>query len=383
MAAPAAASGGQGPGDLAARRFPLVPRPRTACRPLTQRIDRVARLAGQAGCATSDTLLYAAEACNLAALIASDCAMPSLAHDLCWRQFDIFATAGPYSEITAKLALQPLVNLARLRIRDGDGDGGYQLLESLYDGAQASRTQAAVDGRVVNLASLIAPGDHHKAIVQWLWTVLLNDGLRALCRAGHWTAALHQAQRHNGIGQRPLDGRQIAVLAHSASGQHDEAEQILQQTTAAEPWEYAVAACLRFVIRTAADTASAAEATQMINACLAIDGSDQAMFAARLGLTVAELAAGHDRQHAVMGKVEQLATRTADAYVAQEVLSSPAATHVTHEAQAWLRSTVHQASLGHPPRSAQLHQLMNSVASATTTLSASLLPPEPNPGAAL
>jgi hypothetical protein len=61
--------------------------------------------------------------------------MPDLARDLCWQQFDACTTAGPYGETGAKLALQPLVNLARLRIRDGDGDGesGYQVLQSLYD----------------------------------------------------------------------------------------------------------------------------------------------------------------------------------------------------------------------------------------------------------
>ena len=89
MAAPATASPGQRHGDLAARQFPLVPRPRTACRPLAERIDRVARLADQAGHAAGDAQLHAAEAFNLAALIASDCAMPGLARDLCWRQFDV------------------------------------------------------------------------------------------------------------------------------------------------------------------------------------------------------------------------------------------------------------------------------------------------------
>jgi len=36
------------PGGLAARRFPLTPRPKPPCRPLEQRLDRAARLAGQA-----------------------------------------------------------------------------------------------------------------------------------------------------------------------------------------------------------------------------------------------------------------------------------------------------------------------------------------------
>lgn len=296
MAAPATASPGQHHGDPTARQFPLVPRPRTACRPLTERIDRVARLADHAARAADDAPLHAAEAFNLAALIASDCAMPGLARDLCWRQFDVFATAGPCGETTAKFALQPLVNLARLHIRDGDGDAGYQLLESLYDGARASRTQADIGDRPVDLASPIAPG------------------------AGHWTAARHQAQRHNGIGQRLLDGRQIAILAHSTSGQHDEAEQILQQTTAAEPWEHAVAACLRAINLTSDNPA--AQTTR----------------------------------------------------AAREVLTSPAAAFITRETRTTLRGSVHRADLGNPLTTPQQQQLMNSISSAATTLAAALIP---------
>ena len=50
-------------------------------------------------------------------------------------------------------------------------------------------------------------------------------------------ACAAQAQQHHGIGQRLLDGRQIAILAHAASGRHHEAEQLLKTTTATEPWE--------------------------------------------------------------------------------------------------------------------------------------------------
>lgn len=139
----------------AARRFPLAPRPKPPCRPLEQRLDRATRLASHAQASDPGATLRAAEACNLAALIASDCAMPDLARDLCWQHFDAYATAGPYDEAGAKLALQPLVNLARLRIRDGDG--GYQLLQAPYD-AVRSRGQAVIDGRPVSTAALVAPG---------------------------------------------------------------------------------------------------------------------------------------------------------------------------------------------------------------------------------
>lgn len=45
------------------------------------------------------------------------------------------------------------------------------------------------------------------------------------------------------FGQRLLDGRQLAVPAHCASGQHEEAGQIPREATVTQPWEHALAAC--------------------------------------------------------------------------------------------------------------------------------------------
>jgi hypothetical protein len=110
------------------------------------------QLADQARSTADQALTRAAEACNLAALIASDCGMPGLARDLCWRQYGVFAQARIRDETTAKLALQPLINLARLHIRDGDGDAGPWQRPSLSrrmpgatrDGGSASEVAAAV-----------------------------------------------------------------------------------------------------------------------------------------------------------------------------------------------------------------------------------------------
>ena len=56
---------------------------------------------------------------NLAALILSDCGLPDLARSLCWRQFDTLQTvARPDDPTSAQLALQPLINLARLDMRN-------------------------------------------------------------------------------------------------------------------------------------------------------------------------------------------------------------------------------------------------------------------------
>jgi len=372
MAAPMRTETGQ-LHDLAARRFPLVPHPKPACRPLTQRIERVAWLASQASSPSSQTLIHAAEACNLAALIASDCGTPSLARYLCWQQYRAFAQARISDETTGKLALQPLINLARLHVRDGDSDSGYHLLESLYNAVRSSQPQVTIDSRVVSLAAPTAPGDHHKAIVQWLWTVLLSDGLRALCRAGRWTTAHRQAQQHNGIGQRLLDGRQIAVLAHITSGQHDEAGQFLRQTTSTEPWEQAVGACLHTINRAAEDPASMPGiVAQVADGYLTFDDPGQSMFTTRLGLTIAELAAGHSCASAVTGRVTCIAIQSDDAYVAREVLTSPAADLISSETLARLDGKVREAGLGHPLSTAQLQQLTDGMTSATKALTAEL-----------
>jgi hypothetical protein len=374
MATPARVRPDRWLGDLAEQRFPLLPRPKPPCQPLAQRIARVSWLAGHASRATSQPIAGAAQACNLAALIASDCGMPSLARDLCWHQASAFAQASIRDEATAKFALQPLVNLARLHIRDGNGDAGYQLLESLYAGARDSRAEVAIDGRTVTLTALALPGNQHEAIVQWLWTVLLNDGLRALCRAGRWTTALHQAERHNGIGQRLLDGRQVTVLAHIASGQHDDAERALRQATPAEPWEHAVAACLHAINRAADDPASApdADATHLMGTYLATDDPGHTMFTTRLGLTIAELCDGHDSQRTVIDKVTHIAAQSNDAYIAREVLSSPTSTLISPEARTRLLGMVRAAGLGRPLTPAQAQQLMNAISSAGAALSTSL-----------
>ena len=377
MAAPAHNGTGQ-PHDVAARRFPLIPHPKPACRPLTERINRVTKLASQAGSTSSQPLIHAAEACNLAALIASDCGTPSLARDLCWQQYQAFAQARISDETTGKLALQPLINLARLHIRDGDGDRGYHLLESLYHAVRSSQHQVTIDSQVISLATPAAPSDHHKVIVQWLWTVLLSDGLRALCRAGRWTTAHRQAQQHNGIGQRLLYGRQIAILAHITTGQHDEAGQLLRQTTGIEPWEQIVSACLHTINRAGDHPASMpGTAARLADGYLAFDHQDHGMFTARLGLTIAELAGGHDCASAVTGKVTGIAIQSDDAYIAREILTSPTADLISCETQARLDGKVREAGLGHPLTTAQLQQLASGMTSATKALTAALARHQP------
>jgi hypothetical protein len=65
-----------------------------------------------------------------------------------------------------------------------------------------------VDGITVP-TDLTATQADRDEVRQWLWRVILADGARALITAGHWKEALAHVQRHHGVGERMLDGRQV------------------------------------------------------------------------------------------------------------------------------------------------------------------------------
>ncbi len=225
--------------------FPLVPRTRPSCRDLPCRIAEIRDLARAASHGTpGDRVVRAAEAHNKAALILSDCGFSDLAHQLCWRQFDVFHAARPLTARTAKLALQPIVNLGRLLTRTGNGDRAHQVFRDIY---QAMRTPGTttVDGRTIDVSGLVDGDEQRQELRKFLWAVLLADGTRALTTTGRWNDALRHVEQHKGIGTRLLDGRQVAILARCATGDVDGALDLLDTSATPEPWEQAVAAYLR------------------------------------------------------------------------------------------------------------------------------------------
>jgi hypothetical protein len=360
--------------DLVAQWFPLLPRSKPVCRALPDRIDRVRRQADLASQHTDDSLLRAAEAHNLAALIASDCAMPTLARDLCWQQFDIFATSGPYDQATAKLTLQPLVNLGRLHTRDGNGTAAYQLHEALFQAAK-TRTEASVDGRTISLGTIVYPGGDHHEIVRWLWTILLADGTRALCRAGRWSEALHRAEQHNGVGHRLFDGRQVAIIAHCAAHNHAEAIRLTAASATPTAWEKAVAACLKVLCLTWAGRPTNSATTAMVDAYLALDPvPEHAVFHVRLGLSVVDLAHHTQDTQPVIRMIERSALDSADAYAARDASTNRTPSPLTAAAAQTLDKTIGAAGLGTPIPPRLLDNLMQSVQSSETALARALTP---------
>ncbi|HEY9524644.1 MAG TPA: hypothetical protein VIR33_15505 [Thermopolyspora sp.] len=144
-----------------ARRTPLVCRPKPPGLPLEWRIAELTALTVEVpGADHSQRVVRASGVLNFAALIASDSAMLDLATELCSRQHKIFAEAGNLSQDIAVMSLMPLVNIARLLIREGDGNAGYAVLQQLYRAAQ-QRGATTIRDHDVDLSPLIQTTADH------------------------------------------------------------------------------------------------------------------------------------------------------------------------------------------------------------------------------
>lgn len=301
-----------------ARRFPLVARTRPACTPLTR---RVADLCDRAHEAERNSDLAAASAVhNLAALLASDCGLPELARQWCHRQANIYLRTHPLGAQVARHALEPLVNLARLHIRDGQGERAFHLIDALYT-AVSSRTATTLDGVEIP-AHLTNSVEAHQEVRRWLWAVLLATGARALAVAGRWEEARTRLRDYKGIGRRMLDGRQVAVIAHAASGENNGALALLGDTESGEPWENAVTACL---ILLCSNGSGNADLDALLNRyhMLTTSAPGLAVFHTRLGLSFIDAIGSVEDPHAHRIAVD-LIDRTAatqDGYAARDVLA--------------------------------------------------------------
>ncbi|MGH3693306.1 MAG: hypothetical protein ACRDRX_04780 [Pseudonocardiaceae bacterium] len=304
--------------------FPLLPRARPPCRALPRRIEEIRELARAASDGANGTRLStAAEAHNKAALILSDCGLDDLARQLCWRQFDIFHAATPLTAKTAKIALQPIGNLGRLLTRSGQSARAYTIYQNAYDavGTQAATT---IDGRSIDFSHLVDQVEQRQETRRFLWSVLLADGTRALTRAGQWDEALRHIEQHKGIGKRMLDGRQVAILARCTAGDCDGAIDMLNDSSTPEPWEQAVAACLRTLCLDVSDRPTGPSVAGMVSHYLQLDPTPgHLVFRTRLGLCVLDLAGGPDAAGGleVAATIARDAVASADAYIARDVLA--------------------------------------------------------------
>jgi hypothetical protein len=333
-----------------AQRFPLVPRSRPSCAPLAERVAEVRDLAEAAAARTgSDALALAATAANRAALIASDCGLPDLARHLCWRHFDAYAGSRPLMPGAGRYALEPLVNLARLSIRANDGGAAHRLLFSLHH-ALATGESTQVGDRIVSLLGLVSNGEDRETIRRWLWGVVLAEGVRALVRAGRWTDAQTHAEQLRGVGQRLLDGRQVAVLARCSTGDTDGAVSLLGGSTLVADWEHSVAACLRVLCLRADGRPSGEGTAAMIENYFRLPREPELlMFRTTLGLGIVDLIADSGQYQAgdMANQLIDEIVSANDAYPAREVLRhSFFEEQLTERKRRTLMNTVEVSGLG-------------------------------------
>ncbi|MEU9882903.1 hypothetical protein [Streptomyces phaeochromogenes] len=305
-----------------AQRFLLVARFRPACLPLPERVRALVDLAETAVKKTDQG--RASAVYNQAALIASDLGLPHLAREMCHQHAAAYLHACPLPGMSAIRGLEPVVNLARLRIRAGRADEGRQRLLDLYEAVEAGAA-ARFDGVAVP-ADLTATDEDRHEVRAWLWRVLLADGTRTLTTEGLWAEAKAHIEAHRGVGKRMLDGRQVAILAALVAGDTASAAALLTDTMPGDPWEQAVTACLIVLCRRGAGQSIASLLADLVTSYSERKPEPgMTVFDIRLGLTVLD-AIGSAEAPGARRIVEDLHRRTTDAedgYAARENLAHP------------------------------------------------------------
>ncbi|MCD0446277.1 hypothetical protein LO763_21935 [Glycomyces sp. A-F 0318] len=350
--------------------FPLVPRARPHCAPLDRRVEAVTTMAHQATTATE-----AAAALNLTALFASDISAHDLAAELCERQLHTFVNHAPLHAGHAGLAMEPVINLARLAIRAGDGDRAHQILDQAL-AAAADGSTTSFNGYPIDFTALADSVASRRAAHERLWTAFHSDGTRALARAGRWNEALLATERRGGIGDRLLDGRQTAIIANFMAGNLDDATALIADTEALDPWEKALAAyfaaCLAYA-NDRANTATCVRLTDMIQRLQL--PPEQQLFQVRLGLSILELTCLlHHDASALTAFLTEIAVKTGDAYAARDLLTNPVfPTLVDEQAAAGLAATLQSGGLDPREGPALQHHRLQVVADGALTRLSDLL----------
>ncbi|MDX3113826.1 hypothetical protein [Streptomyces scabiei] len=334
------------PHGLTAQRFPLVARFRPACLPLPERVRALVDLTDTAVKKADQGLASAVY--NQAALIASDLDLPDLAREMCHQHAAAYLHACPLPGMTTIRGLEPVVNLARLQIRAGHADEGRQRLLDLYKSVETG-TAARFEGVTVP-ADLTATGEDRQEVRAWLWRVLLADGTRTLTTEGRWAEAMAHIEAHHGIGQRMLDGRQVAVLAALVEGDTAWAADLLADTAPGDLWEQAVTACLTVLCRRDAGQPIDGHLADLVTAYSGRKAEPgMTVFDTRLGLTVLDAIGSAEAlaAHHIVEDLHRRTTDTEDGYAARENLAHPLFTEIATNRQVQdCRALVRACALG-------------------------------------
>jgi hypothetical protein len=204
-----------------------------------------------------------------------------------------------------------------------------------------------------------------------MWRVLLADGTRALLQAGRWRDTIHHIKNHNGMGRRLLDGRQAVIIARSELGHTHAALALLDAASTDEPWETAIASCLRVLcLRRGGHHVPSASTQMVLDYLNRADAGDSVVFDTRLGLSVAQLAATATQQDDVVEHVARTVLGVRDATVAADLLAyAPAQSVLTSAEIRTLETTIEESGvhIGALPEHL-LHDLLTAVDSISDQL---------------
>ncbi|MFG3702753.1 hypothetical protein ACGF5C_33520 [Micromonospora sp. NPDC047620] len=348
-----------------ATRFPLVARKRPPAKPLDARVTRLAGLAETAH--REHDPEKASMVFNGAALVASDCADAELAELWCHRHANLYLSRAPLNGYTARFALEPVVNLARLQIRAGDGESAHRLLTDLYRAVVNSHP--IVIGRLeIQPRQLPAEAEEREQIANWLRNVLLSDGTRALAITGRWTDAMTHVQRYDGIGATLRDGRQVAVVTHLIQRNTPAATAVLNGTTIEHPWEELVRDLLYIWSTSILGDRSQAGHLELIDRAsnMAL-GSGLSVFRTRLILTTLDLSPNLSTTVAA-GPIDRLTTEVIqeqDANAARELLNHPTTSPEHH---GMLRQMISASGLGIGQLPKSAHRTLSSALNLSATV---------------
>jgi hypothetical protein len=283
--------------------------------------------------------------------------MPQVARSWCHRHVAAYLAPAPkLGPVAARRVLEPLINLARLQVRAGEGERAAALVRDLYT-AVDSRTDTVIDGIELPSATMTGDAESHREIRRWLWAVMLATTARALAATGHWSEARAALSQAKGIGNKMLDGRQIAVLERVERGDPDGALELVRATEPGEPSEHTVALCLAALSSRSAGGRQAPD--ELLASYFGLPTrAGFTVFHTRLGLAVIDTLGGPETPACRDTALTLIANviHGGDGYAARDLLthagyshlmSAPEAQHLTHQ--------MHACALGHGSLPAPLH----------------------------
>ncbi|GIF86028.1 hypothetical protein ACFQY4_26305 [Catellatospora bangladeshensis] len=231
----------------------------------------------------------ASTAFNGAALLASDCGDADLAAHWCRWHANLYLTKPKIDARGIRYALEPVVNLARLLTRAGDGSSAHRLLTNLHH-AVTTRTAASIGGVDIPADRWDPDIAHHPELLDWLQRVLLTDGTRALVTAGQWQRAAEHAHQRQGITDQLHEGRQVAILAATLNDDPGQATELLLATRPHEDWERSIQAVLQAMCNPLGRKDLRRTILGVIARQQPTTGQGLAVYRTRLGLTAIDLA---------------------------------------------------------------------------------------------